>query len=164
MSASRKRPGSSRVPAHLEKVAYEYGSRMAEVIVTWLNSNGRPFHQSNQKAPLPYLLELGAILQLALWESAGFAEQLPSDLPTLSQAREELKTRAALGPQEFVDPKKARLFECVFLVWWEHFAWHAPELLDAEVLLGQLNEDEVVQQLARFFWETRHSTSIINKG
>ena len=163
LPTNSERLESPEVPAELAAIALAYGDRLGDVIASWLDSQGQPSDNRAEKAPLPYLLELGAVLQLAVWESAGFADQLPAELPTLSQARDELKTRAALGPQEFEDPRKAQLFAKVFLVWWEHFSWQAPELLNAEVLLGQLGEDELVQELAQFFWDTRHIANICNE-
>jgi len=163
MATRSRRPGTPEVPADLAAIAYGYGNRLANVIVLWLDSQGKPVEESGEPAPLHYLLELGSVLQLALWHSAGIADHLPTELPSLNKAKDNLKKRAARGPEEFEGPQSAPLFAKVFLVWWEHFAWHAPDLLDAEVLLGQFSEDTLVQEFAQFFWDSRHTADICNE-
>ena len=38
----------------------------------------------------------------------------------------------------------------------EHFAWSGPELLQADAVVDNLDEDEFIDLLAKFVWTHRH--------
>jgi hypothetical protein len=109
--------------------------------------------------PRGFLLELGAIFELDYWERLGLRAQLNSDLPSYHEAKLQLTQRAARGPQEFEGPGASLLAPRVLRVWLERFAWDGPELLGAEVLVGELDEDLFAELLADFVWRHQQGLS-----
>ena len=53
--------------------------------------------------PAGFLLELGAICQLASWEEQGLRDYLPPELPTAQQAKADLRSRATTAPESLSD-------------------------------------------------------------
>ena len=47
------------------------------------------------------------------------------------------------------------LWRKVTLLWIEHFAWDAPRLLGAEMVIERDEDDSLVEQLAQFLWRNR---------
>ena len=113
------------------------------------------------RLPPAFLLELSAVLELELWERQGFRPYRITDLPTFEEAKVQLAERAFKGPTEFTGPNARPLSEAVLRVWIEQFAWEGPELLQAEVLVGPVDEDEFADALAEFVWQHRHKLSRI---
>jgi hypothetical protein len=102
------------------------------------------------------LLELGAILQLAYWELHGFRQHIPEEVPDFREAAIALAKRASerahggdLQPLEELSQK-------VFAVWLRHFAWDGRENLQADVVLGDFDEDKITDVMANFLWTHRH--------
>jgi hypothetical protein len=81
-------------------------------------------------------------------------------LPTHADALQDLADRAfraAGGEQLFDFPEGAVLLRKVIKVWVENFSWQGQDLLGAEVLVGRLDDDALVDQLAIFLFEHRHA-------
>ena len=114
------------------------------------------FADGAQNLPAAFLMELGAIGQIRLWELEGLRDFLPSDLPTYGEAVAELSRRALTAPQEFQTLAGARLSPRVMQVWLESFSWAAPSLLQADVVLGEVDEDALVDAVAHLLWTHRH--------
>lgn len=74
-----------------------------------------------QGLPPAFLLELGAIGQLILWERARLRDFLPSDLPTAAEATTEI-CRATEVPHDFQSVTSARLLPRVTQVHVEHIS------------------------------------------
>lgn len=109
--------------------------------------------------PPEFLLELAAILRLAMWEHGGPRDGLPSDLPSAAQALDNLTNRAAAKTPRFrTGPKAAPLLRRVLSVWLSHMAWHGHDLLGADLLLTGMDEDEFAVTMADFLWKHRHIT------
>jgi hypothetical protein len=111
--------------------------------------------------PGMYLLELAAVLELGMWERQGLRQFLDTDLPTFDEAAAELARRANLGPDEFRGPDAAPLNQRVLKVWLENFAWNPGELSAPSLLVGQIDEDCLVDTLAEFIWNNRNNLSQI---
>ena len=115
--------------------------------------------ESEQRPQLPagFFLELGAVMQLILWERAGLTVHVEAGLPAADAAGEELEHRARLGPSEFDDVSRLVLWRNVNMLWTERFAWDGEQLLGAEIAFAPGDEDEFVEQLANFVWRNRRA-------
>jgi hypothetical protein len=110
------------------------------------------------------LLELGAVLELGVWERVGFRQHLNVDLPTYREAADELAARCRKGPEEFDGPNATPLARQVLRVWTENFAWDGPDLVQADVVVGDFEEDEFIELLAEFVWNHRHELKNLVRG
>jgi hypothetical protein len=61
------------------------------------------------------------------------------------------------GPAEFKGEDAAPLSLKVLRVWTEQFAWEGPDTLGADIILGDVDEDEFAAVLADFLWQHRHA-------
>ena len=102
------------------------------------------------------LLELGFVLQLAYWELHGFRQHLPDEVPLVREAATSFAKRAAerAGGGEF--RRSEELSNQVFDIWWRRFAWDGREILQADVVLGDIDEDQLIDVMAKFLWDHRH--------
>jgi hypothetical protein len=60
-------------------------------------------------------------------------------------------------PSELAVLARALTFR-VFTLWLERFAWSGRELWDADLVLGDAEEDELVEVLAALLWAHRNSS------
>ena len=104
--------------------------------------------------PATFLLELGAALRLLCWEDRGLSAHLDAGLPPSSRALREIFLTLA-DPEVTSRPLKETLAYRVFVLFAEHFAWSGTEELDAQVALGEADEDSLLEALADFLWEHR---------
>jgi len=104
-----------------------------------------------------FLLELGAVMQLVLWESAGLTFHTEAGLPSADAAGKDLERRAKLGLSEFEDAIRLHLWRRVNAFWIEHCAWDAQHLLGAEVAVDHTEKDLLVERLANFLWTNRRA-------
>ncbi|HET6328726.1 MAG TPA: hypothetical protein VFG04_28845 [Planctomycetaceae bacterium] len=111
-----------------------------------------------RSCPLPtgFLFELGAVIQLVMWESAGLAVHVEAGLPSADSAGKDLERRAKLGPSEFADVTRLELWQKVNLVWVQHFGWQGEESFGAEIALVLADDDLLVDALAEFLWTNRN--------
>lgn len=120
-----------------------------------LKEAGHP--EGSKGLPLGFLLELGSICQLKYWEISGLRDFLPPGLPTSEDASTDLYKRATTtAPEEFYSIENDHLGRQLLAVWLERFAWAAPNLLQADVVLGEVDEDSLVDGLARLLWVHRN--------
>jgi hypothetical protein len=98
------------------------------------------------------LFELAAALRLAQWEKDGISVHVEAGLPCARQALAGIY-------QALLDQLKRAQF-ChdtpllfqVNALFAERFAWRSRADLDADLLLGGVDEDELVEVLARLLW------------
>lgn len=128
--------------------------RQAELTALWLDAVGHPASKP-LGVPPAFLLELGAVLQIGQWELTGAFNFLTDELPSYREAADELSARAQRGPSEFHDLNAAQLSRRVMVAWLRRFAWHGPTIIGADIVLGDCNEDDLVEQLAQFLWRNR---------
>jgi hypothetical protein len=115
--------------------------------------------------PPGFLLELGAMLQLAVWERAGVRTHLDAGLPSAHEAAADLTRRASENPSGFNDIQSAILLRRIFPLWVERLAWAGPELFAAEMQIDADEEDAFVNGLAEFLWRHRDSLApVLGKG
>jgi hypothetical protein len=115
--------------------------------------------------PPALLMGLAAVLRLHAWEQDGVRRHLPVDLPTARDAVRDLfcamVDRSAPGRLEaFANGLTLR----VYAVWMVHFAWDGLEVLGADLVLGDAEEDALADALARFLWNTRHTLDVRQGG
>lgn len=136
----------------------DHARQRADLTAAALDATGifttKPAH-----LPAGFLLELGAVLELGLWERNGLRQFLATDLPSFHDAAAELAARASKGPKEFDGSDAAPLSQRVLRYWIEHFAWDGPRHLRADVVLGPVDEDQFADLMADFVWQHRHELS-----
>ena len=108
-----------------------------------------------------FLLNLGAALQLASWERAGLRSELPADLPTSSEAFQNLVPPQVLGSSDGA-PVTPDLSMKVFKTWLQLFSRSSRATLNTDVLLPTkaVSEDELLDALADFLWANRHLADV----
>jgi hypothetical protein len=109
------------------------------------------------RLPGGFLLELGAVLQLAVWEGAGVHTHSDAGLPSHEEAVADLARRASENPTDFHRVESATLLRRILPLWIERFAWGGPELFAAEMQIDAAAEDAFVNSLAEFLWTHRDS-------
>lgn len=108
------------------------------------------------RLPAAFLLEFAALMELWFWDWQGLRPYLPEGVPSFDEAKKNLWDRAAKGITEFEGVNSTPLSYLLMQVWVEHFAWDARDHFDADVIVGQADEDQFVDLMARFLWENRH--------
>ena len=142
------------VASRAEQLAY-FVSLFLEPIRKKLQLEG--LASAQLRWPAGYLLELGAIGQLTLWELQGLCPYLPADLPTAQEAMLQLHERATHSPEDLQSPSNAHLARRVLQVHVEQECWRGPELLDAHFALTSLEgDDEFIEAAAQLLWRLRH--------
>ena len=113
-----------------------------------------PPEGGNKRLPARVLLGLGAAMRLLTWEVGGL------DLARLGLPAPDVAVLDALGVPENPThgPRSPVPFlsSVVFRFGVERLAWCGPATLGAEVLLDDLDEDALVEVLARYLWDRRH--------
>jgi len=117
-----------------------------------------------RRFPAAFLLELGAVLQIGLWERQGVREHISADLPSYAEAAAELAARAQEGASAFPGLGSAVLSLRVLHASICNIAWEAPELLGAELVVDVNEEDELIDLLAGFVWNNRAELAQLTNG
>lgn len=154
MVTSATSEGSLCFPDAMVRAVARHAERQADLTAAYLR-DPRLFGSDEVRLPAAALLELAAVLQLGVWERRGLGRHLDVNLPSYREAADQLAARCMKGPAEFDGPNAASVWVQVLQVWMEHFAWDGPELLQAEVVVGDLDEDAFIDLLAEFVW-THH--------
>lgn len=115
--------------------------------------------QGAQGLPTGFLLELGTVLQLKIWEQQGLREFLPADLPTFAAAMADLHRRVTTNPLAFQSIESNRLGQYVLQVELERLSWAAPELLEADMVITDVDDDALVEAVAQLLWVHRHDAA-----
>ena len=118
---------------------------------------------SARTLPGALLLELGALLQIQMWERSGISSHLGEKLPSYRDAADEFVRRCRLGSADFFRPNATPLLQIVFRVFMEFFAWDGPEFLDADLVIDHQDEDEFTNLLAEFIWTHRHELEYLTE-
>ena len=129
----------------------------AELVAGYLSALGAVCGKTSW--PAGFLRELGAVVQLKLWEIEGVAEFLDEGLPTFAEAVADLTERIERDPHLFDDPSGSTLSRKVFLVWLKCFAWEAQPIFQTDVVVGEVDEDTLLDAVAQLLWAHRHNKS-----
>ncbi len=150
--------GSLVVPDCQIRAVVRHAERQADLTAATLDAMGL-LATKPVTFPAAFLLELAAVLELGMWERQGLRPYLATDLPTYREAAAKLAARANQGSEAFEGSDAAPLSRRVRQVWMERFAWEGHDLLHADVILGEVDEDEFTRVLADFVWQHRRELS-----
>jgi hypothetical protein len=119
-----------------------------------------PSSGANQRTslclPRSLLLGLGAALRLFSWECSGARIHLPETLPSAQLAIYNLISIAVKQPGQ-LESLALGLVRDVLRANLELMAWHGQEVLGSHIILGDADEDPLVDPLADFLWANRHA-------
>ena len=141
-----------------------FSRRSAEIAVASFRNladvEGPDFAQVDISAvPFGLLLELGALGQLQFWQTSGLSTLLPEDTPSYDDAADDLCIRIAHDPQQFQRLESASLSKRVLQLWIDHFDWKAPLLLGADLVVGEIDEDLLIEIVSQLLWEQCRSVT-----
>ena len=89
------------------------------------------------------------------WNEIGLFEFLSADVPSLEDAGRAFVQQLAgvvRGKSSFV----SQLDRVVFMVWVQSVAWDGPSELQTDLVVGEINEDALVDAVAELIWAHRH--------
>jgi hypothetical protein len=148
-----------------ECIVHEAG-HMADLTIRFLDDTGLfPPEQRRERPvalPAELLLELAAVLRIAIWERDGLLDPVAVGLPHARDAYDELMERAAHRPDSFssvvISPPLHRKVMWVVL---RQLAWNGRRDLGADVVLGRTDGDgeAELEAMAEFLWARRHPAS-----
>jgi hypothetical protein len=147
--------GVFRIPEFFIGAIVRHASRRAFLTKAFFDAMG----VNTVLLPAAFLLEAGSVLELGIWELRGLTPYLPGDLPSYSEAAHSLLKRAQSGPHAYSDPKDVPLHRRLLRAWSDHFAWDARDVLGAEFVIGNVDEDQFARVLAKFLLENQHELS-----
>jgi hypothetical protein len=145
------------VPIELVEAVAQEAAVDADRVVLFLrrlgitSSEEKPVH-----LPGWLLLGLGAALRLLVWERNGTRSLLNANLPPAREAIRDLFSTATDRPAQ-LEPLAQELTMRIFRVRIDQMAWHGRSLWDADLVLGEAEEDLLVDALAGFLWQNRHA-------
>lgn len=143
-------------PVLVEAVAREAACD-AEAVALFLHQFGFvPTAERPIRLPARFLLHMGAALRLLAWEEGGLRIHRDEGLPAARSAI--IDAFARYGPSPGEAPSAIDFARQVFALFVERFAWHGRRDLEADVLLGDLaDEDALVDAVAEVLWRARHA-------
>ena len=129
--------------------------RDADRVALFLQALGlKPSPARPLALPAAFLLELGAALRLLEWERRGLSAHTDAGLPPSGQALREALRHLDI-PELAARTLGDTLTYRVMVLFAERFAWAGREELDADVALGEADEDALLDALADFLWDHR---------
>jgi hypothetical protein len=157
MASSASPIDLARLPQELIVAVVHEGWRDADMVGHFLEalSQSTPWQWLARKPvylPADFLLGLGAALHLHVWEWNGILVHREAGLPSAQEALLDVF-------QSLTDPesaaKTAQLPARVTALFMAKFAWTAPVELNADVTLGEAEEEALLEALADFLWAHR---------
>jgi len=145
--------GSLDLSDALVSAAASHAERVAEITAVVLKEMDIVPDLRELRLPAGFLLELGAVAQIGVWELQGLHRQLNVDLPTQAEAATSLAELVANDPQSLFSVDSAVLSQRILRVFVENFAWSGHELFESDILVGAIDEDAFIDQLAHFLLE-----------
>jgi hypothetical protein len=110
---------------------------------------GRWFGERRLPLPRPFLLGLGTALRLFGWEQAGISLHRDAGLPSAAVAMQD----AFLAVTDAdAAARMTELRRCVFVLSFGRMAWTGRAELGAEVVVGEADEEALLEGLADFLW------------
>jgi hypothetical protein len=119
--------------------------------------------EARKSMPRWFLLGLGAALRLLAWEANGSRARLAVELPPARQAIRDIFLAAAESPLR-LESIADELTMIVFRAWVNNFAWLGRSTWDADLVLGESEEDDLVEILADFLWVNRGTPAVWTGG
>lgn len=152
---------SPHLPAELEATLVRHAIEDADAVIGLLDDLGfrKPVDGGPPvRLPAAFLLGLGLALRLFVWEARGLRVHRDAGLPAAGDVLDVVVRQTAAPkdtPPAAVDYVR-RLRRDVLRVTAERFAWSGPSLLGAEVVVGDVNEEQLLDALAHLVWNLRH--------
>ena len=138
----------------------DYAAALLDALAAEASRRGEVFDV--QGLPIGFLLELGAIMQLHVWSITGVLPLLPVELPPVDVASNELNARVQTDSGQFEKVESATLSNRLLRVWLEHFSWTAPAILGVDVVLGNVDEEILIETVAQLLWNNRCAAGATN--
>jgi hypothetical protein len=111
------------------------------------------------RLPAYFLVGLAAALRLREWERAGLRVHCDAGLPSATEAlHQAISLFGAAQPAAAKEQAMTQLSLRVLGVFINNIAWCGRALLQADVELGEADEDLLVDALAHFLWAHRHDS------
>jgi hypothetical protein len=141
------------------------GEYMATLVARFLDE----WHQAmGRKKPLPlpaeFLLELSAVIRIAIWQRAGLTLEMGADFPPWQELLEQLLSRLFTNPTSFsCDPYScpAPLRKKVVEFWFQRCSWTATLILGTDIVIHPVDEELLLDALADALWQHRN---LVNRG
>lgn len=108
--------------------------------------------------PIEFLANLRVYWRLFSWETAGITLHQKAGLPTSQDALRILFRHFKTG-RETCSTLHNGLYDAVFGLLVNNFAWTGQQDLQATIQLDFPDEDRLVEAMARFLWSQRHTLS-----
>lgn len=130
------------------------------LFVAYLRQHGLLEPDSDGRRPVDVvppgvLLELAALLQIENWHNSGLGSLLGDAIPSIADADREFEQRTMEGPNAFALSRGWPLVCAVVDVWLDRLAARGAEILGAEVVLSDLDEDLLIEGVAQLLWNNR---------
>jgi len=157
MAHSVVSPSRDAFPPELVRAVAHDAACDADLVVVFLDALGlSPAgpDQPPRRLPAWFLLELGAALRLWLWECHGMRLHREAGLPPAEEALRGVFGRLT-APAADQPAGGTPLSRRVLALFVEHFAWSGRADLDADLVLGEVDEDALVEVLANLVWAHR---------
>lgn len=148
----------SAVPSELIHALALEASRDAAAVICFLQAlsdtpAGAWLRALPVRLPREFLLNLGAALRLCIWECKGIHVHREMSLPT---GREALVDVFRAATDADAAARSTQLATRVVALFIDRFAWIGRSELRADLVLGSLSEDALVNAMAEFLWAHRN--------
>jgi hypothetical protein len=162
MATNTYPPSLSQYPPDLLDAVTRDAESDAERVFEFLDVIGvRPSGEGADgipvKLPAYFLLRLAAALRLCTWEQKGLLIHQEAGLPSANDALRELgRSIAAPGPLQQEKQAADQLSQGVLRVAMNSLAWGGRVYFDADLAVGDADEDRLVEAMADLLWAHRH--------
>jgi hypothetical protein len=148
----------AKIPPELIAATIREASRDAEMTAGFLDALGQVpglewLAKKPVRLPADILLGIGASMRLLAWETQGIHVHRDAGLPSATEA-------LVLVFRSYADPEAGSQIQAlrarVSGLFFEQFAWTGGLEWGADVVLGGVNEDDLVDAMAKLLWDHRH--------
>lgn len=151
-------PASLEPPAEALAAVVRDAERDADGVAALLDEFG--FRRAGPgdppvRLPAQFLLGLGVVMRLATWESKGLFAHREVGIPSVTEVLQDVVRRTARLDDVGPDPAVVMLWLKVLDLSIGRFAWEGQSTLGADVLVGDADEDALLDALARLCWACR---------
>lgn len=138
----------------------QHGAHTADLVGNFLKNWCKAIGSRGKPAfPAGFLVELGSILWIGLWQQSGTLPEAVEQFPPWSKSLEDLFQRFFQSPLTFAtDPAHCsnELDRRVVSFWLTHCLWAGPSNLGADIAITKTGDDEDwLEAIASFLWTHR---------
>lgn len=152
-------PGPAAEDADLRDAQRRFEShvlRTSQQILERYRFVGRGSTRMMQGVHAAYVAELRVIVQLFVWQRSQLVDPLVIGVPAPRELIASLIGRMEESRQEYVTSEALTPTVGAMFLWWrDNCARHAPEHIEADVLVRGNVADAVVDELAQLVWSLR---------